>query len=100
LLINLSYFFPRDDTAGLSSTLGRDQHINTSSYYDNATANKSKLLSISASSANSNWMLADKKQITPYLAKFEFKCKDYFVASSVHDIRHLGRHLKVMKNFI
>jgi ferredoxin-NADP reductase len=86
----------KDDTAGgISSTLERDQHINTSSYYDNAITNKSKLLSVNLASANSNWMLADKKQITPYLAKFEFKCKDYFVSSSVHDIRHLGRHMKV-----
>lgn len=81
-----------------SSSLLKEQNLNITE----DEGSKSKLLPapINIGNPNANWMLADKKQITPNLAQFEFKCNDYFVSSSLNNIHHLGKHMRVPTNLM
>jgi len=52
-----------------------------------------KLLAIPKSQGE--WILEKKMMVTPLVAKFEFRSRNYFINPFFKDIRRLGRHMKV-----
>jgi len=57
-------------------------------------SNKEKLLAFQKE--EKVWILESKNKITSFISQFEFKCKNYCINPLYQDIKHIGRHVKVI----
>jgi len=74
-------------------SISNSNNINTSSSQILKTPVQEELLPVDKNT--SNWILEKKTQLSSSIAKFEFKCKGYFINLIQQDIKFLGKHMKV-----